>query len=182
MNANQIAEEALKEIAFAGMSPSPEMSEDGIAAWHARQAWRFIGIAARALEESSRAAIKAKAVQVEPVAWTEKYIDEYLEDYELFGEDDAGRDCCYTPNENDKALIKDAMMGFTSFVPFATPQQPAPEIDRLRASNAELLTELQAIANANPKNWDAPLNDTASFQAWAQSRARAAIAAQGEKP
>lgn len=40
--------EALQEIALAGMSPSPEMSQDGVEAWHARQAWRFIGIAARA--------------------------------------------------------------------------------------------------------------------------------------
>lgn len=40
----------------------------------------------------------------------------------------------------------------------------------------ELLEELKNIANATPRNWGAPLNDTASFQAWAQSRARAAIA------
>lgn len=40
---------ALESIALAGMSPSPEMSENGIEAWHARQAWRFIGIAARAI-------------------------------------------------------------------------------------------------------------------------------------
>jgi hypothetical protein len=40
----------------------------------------------------------------------------------------------------------------------------------------EMFAELEAIANANPKNWEAPLNDAASFQAWAQSRARAVIA------
>jgi hypothetical protein len=43
-------EAALNEIASAGMSPSPEMSDDGKTAWHASQAWRFIGIAARAIE------------------------------------------------------------------------------------------------------------------------------------
>ena len=37
-------------------------------------------------------------------------------------------------------------------------------------------TALQAIASANPRNWDAPYNDTATFQQWAQNRARAAIA------
>lgn len=42
--------------------------------------------------------------------------------------------------------------------------------------NAELLAELQNIANANLKNWDAPYNDTPTFQVWAQNRARAAIA------
>lgn len=54
---------------------------------------------------------------------------------------------------------------------FPSPQEAAaPE-----PVNEMLLAELQNIANANPKNWDAPYNDSASFQAWAQSRARAAI-------
>lgn len=47
--------EALEEIALAGMSPSPEMSENGVEAWHARQAWRFIGIAARAISPARAA-------------------------------------------------------------------------------------------------------------------------------
>jgi hypothetical protein len=46
----KLALEALEEIALAGMSPSPEMSDIGISAWHARQAWRFIRIAAKALD------------------------------------------------------------------------------------------------------------------------------------
>jgi hypothetical protein len=51
---------------------------------------------------------------------------------------------------------------------YTTPPEPA--------VNAELLDELRVIADANPMNWDAPYNDTATFQAWAQNRARAAIA------
>ena len=47
---------------------------------------------------------------------------------------------------------------------------------RLIAAAPDLLAELQNIANANPLNWDAPCNDFATFYAWAQSRARAAIA------
>jgi hypothetical protein len=47
-----VLEAALNEIASAGMSPSPEMSDDGKTAWHASQAWRFIGIAARAIESA----------------------------------------------------------------------------------------------------------------------------------
>jgi len=47
---------------------------------------------------------------------------------------------------------------------------------RLIAAAPDLLAELQNIANANPLNWDAPHNDFATFHAWAQSRARAAIA------
>jgi hypothetical protein len=46
----KLALEALEEIALAGMSGSGQESEESITAWHARQAWRFIGIAARALE------------------------------------------------------------------------------------------------------------------------------------
>jgi hypothetical protein len=41
---------ALKEIALAGMSGSGQESEEGMSVWHARRAWQFIGIAARALD------------------------------------------------------------------------------------------------------------------------------------
>ena len=51
----KLALEALEEIALAGMSPSPEMSDGHIDAWHARQAWRFIGIAARAIDPIKKA-------------------------------------------------------------------------------------------------------------------------------
>ena len=53
------ARHALASIALAGMSAPPQMSQDGIEAWHARQAWTFIGIAARALS-ALNAAIAAR--------------------------------------------------------------------------------------------------------------------------
>ena len=40
--------DALDEIALAGMSGTGQESEEGMTAWHASQAWKFIGIAARA--------------------------------------------------------------------------------------------------------------------------------------
>jgi len=43
-----IARDALEEIALAGMSGSGQESEEGMRDWHARRAWEFIGIAARA--------------------------------------------------------------------------------------------------------------------------------------
>ena len=58
-------------------------------------------------------------------------------------------------------------------------QDAADELRRLHAANVELVQELKNIAEANPLNWDAPLNDTASFRAWAQSRAQAAVAKHG---
>lgn len=56
------------------------------------------------------------AAQPVPVtdAWdwlTEANIDAYLEDYEMRGEDEAGRDGSYTPTEGDRALIKDFVFG-----------------------------------------------------------------------
>ena len=46
--AMSVAIDALDEIAFAGMSGSGQESEEGMRDWHARRAWEFIGIAARA--------------------------------------------------------------------------------------------------------------------------------------
>lgn len=45
----EAAHDTLREIALAGMSPPPEMSEEAVVAWHSEQAWRFIGMAARAI-------------------------------------------------------------------------------------------------------------------------------------
>jgi hypothetical protein len=58
--------EALEEIALAGMSGSGQESEEGLQAWHARQAWKFIAIAARALE-AHETALTAPAA--EPNGW-----------------------------------------------------------------------------------------------------------------
>jgi len=49
---NQKLRDALESIALAGMSGSGQESEEGIRNWHARRAWEFIGIAARALGET----------------------------------------------------------------------------------------------------------------------------------
>ena len=51
--------------------------------------------------------------------------------------------------------------------------------DNLTIERDELRAELLNIANANPLNWDAPENDTASFREWAQSRARTAAMKEG---
>ena len=46
--------------------------------------------------------------------------------------------------------------------------------DSIRAVNADLIAELQRIADANPRTWDAEMRD--QFMPWAQNRARSAIA------
>jgi hypothetical protein len=52
----------------------------------------------------------------------------------------------------------------------------ADKIDALQAQVEALTAELENIANANLKTWDKDYNTAADFMAWAQSRARAAIA------
>jgi hypothetical protein len=47
---------------------------------------------------------------------TEERLDSYLEDYEMVGESEDGRDACYTPTEGERHLIKDAVMGFLADV------------------------------------------------------------------
>lgn len=64
----------------------------------------------------------AQQQQAEPI--TEAVIDAYLEDYEMQGEAEDGRDACYTPSEGEKFLIKDAIMGLLAETP---PKQPQAE-------------------------------------------------------
>ena len=62
----ELALEALEEIALAGMSGTGQESDEAMTAWHARQAWKFIGIAARALGPIKEALAQPEQ---EPVAF-----------------------------------------------------------------------------------------------------------------
>lgn len=61
--------------------------------------------------DSSSPAVKDGRAARAWAALTEPLIDEFLEDYEMVGEDEAGRDACHVPTEGERALIKDAIMG-----------------------------------------------------------------------
>ncbi len=54
---NERYREALREIALAGMSGTGQEGEEAMRAFHARQAWKFIQIAARALMPDSTAGV-----------------------------------------------------------------------------------------------------------------------------
>ena len=54
----------------------------------------------------------ALAEPSEPHAWSEAAIDEYLDGYSLIGEDGD-----YTPSDDEKFVIKDAIIGFMSATP-----------------------------------------------------------------
>ena len=64
-----------------------------------------IAILQAALAEPSEA-------EHEAVAWSEWAIDEYLEEYSLIGDDGD-----YTPSDDEKFVIKDAIIGFMSATP-----------------------------------------------------------------
>jgi len=69
--------------------------------------------------------------------WTaiEAAIHAYVEDYEMVGEDEEGRDGCYTPTETERDIITDAVMGLLADTDFvaaydrvaATPAEPVGE-------------------------------------------------------
>lgn len=71
-----------------------------------------------ALDKSAPPGEPAPALpQAAPVAPVESrhitsLIHEYVADYEMCGEDEHGRDARYVPNEHERYLILDAMMGF----------------------------------------------------------------------
>ena len=74
----KLALDALEEIALAGMSGTGQESERAMTEWHARQAWKFIGIAARqrtaikeALREHAMREVQrlGQEIEQEPVAW-----------------------------------------------------------------------------------------------------------------
>ena len=65
------------------------------------------------LKEDAIAILQAALAEPsEPVAWTESAIDEYLSGYSLIGDDGD-----YTPTDDEKFVIKDAIIGFMSETP-----------------------------------------------------------------
>lgn len=73
------------------------------------------------------AELEAKLAQRVPdYSAFESAVREYIEEYEMLGETEDGCDASYTPNENDKALLLDAFMGF-DFSPCLSAAPAAPE-------------------------------------------------------
>lgn len=81
-------------------------------------------------------AVATKEGAAEPVGvaldWTkiEAFVDGYVDEYEMRGETEDGRDACYTPNDNDRALLRDCIAGLLSepefIAAFATPPAVMP--------------------------------------------------------
>lgn len=118
----------------------------------------------------------APAPKVEPAHPTdlEKVIDDYIEDYEMVGESEDGRDAIYTTTENDKALLKDAILGL--LVDTDWDAAWGAHIDSLvsaRAAKIETWTDADADAARLALELECLLNDTADMSIvskwWASS-------------
>ena len=123
-----------------------------------------------------KAALDVPAPKVEPAHPTdlEKVIDDYIEYYEMHGESEDGRDAIYTPTENDKALLKDAILGL--LVDTDWDAAWGAHIDSLvsaRAAKIETWTDADADAARLALELECLLNDTADMSIvskwWASS-------------
>lgn len=84
----------------------------------------------------------------------EAAIDSYVEGYEMLGESEDGRDACYTLDADDRALLKDAIMGLLAdddfLKAYATPlpAQVQPAIQEKSCPNGTLNTSTPPLAPA----------------------------------
>lgn len=67
--------------------------------------------------ESAMAALASATTITQDWRAIEKFTDEFIDDYEMRGESEDGRDACYQPNDGDKALMRDMLAGL-----FAEPE------------------------------------------------------------
>ncbi|GAA5231796.1 hypothetical protein FOZ76_14640 [Verticiella sediminum] len=88
----------------------------------------------------------------------ETFIDEYVQDYEMIGEDESGRAGYCTPNERERALILDAIHGLVADDAFvrlvrALPQTVAvPDVQPVAGDLRALVAYLRAEADFN-RSW-----------------------------
>lgn len=148
--------------------------------WKHEQVEAAIAILQAALAEPS-----------EPVAWTESAIDEYLSGYSLIGDDGD-----YTPTDDEKFVIKDAIIGFMSATPdcWDTAAYPALEDAIIEAKAWEHCTNEDCAHPATSKPAPLPeLTDEEIKDMWSEAHddtspqmpyeafARAILAAAREK-
>jgi hypothetical protein len=98
--------------------------------------------------------MRAYGVPVSPAPLTydrlEQVIDAYVDDYEMVGEAEDGRDACYQPTEQERIVIKDAIMGL-----LADPDWDAEWGKLIEQRAIELATQsgVQACATCNGTGW-----------------------------
>lgn len=71
----------------------------------------------------------------------EQVVDAFLDDYEMMGETQDGRDACHSPTESEKALIKDAIFGLMSDDGFMAWQARNARADAPASADVDQLAE-----------------------------------------
>jgi len=121
----------------------PAMERGPLDKYVARQAW--FAATKPLLERIAEltAQVEQAAQPVADFAAFEAAVQEYIEDYEMLGETEYGRDACYTPNAGDRAMLLDAFMGF-DFSLYTSPPKAAP----LTEAATDVLAERQRQISA----------------------------------
>jgi hypothetical protein len=130
---------------------------------------------------SAMIAAAPAAPQAEPKRdWStiDAAIREYVNNYELIGEDDAGADACYTPTERERDLIYDAINGLLadeSFVAAISAPQAEPKreltADERDVLDSALRSSVRVVARgvAEPKPTPASGDDLGVYKGMADS-------------
>lgn len=87
---------------------------------------------------------------VKAVASVQTFADEYVDSYEMYCEDDEGREGVYTPNEREKMILTDAVNGLISDEDFLRRCR-----DEVAAREAQRLADGECIicGHVNPGHW-----------------------------
>lgn len=114
---------------------------------------------------------------------SESVIDEFLEDYEMIGESEDGLEGCYVPDENDKALIKDAVFGLLEHVSNLAAQGDKPQTT-VPVPEGYVLVPIEPTPKMVDSTWNDKLVGMSDDARNARVRIYKAMveAAQGEKP
>lgn len=86
----------------------------------------------------------------------DQIVDEYIQEYELRGEDEEGRDGVYSPNETERYMIADAIYGLLAepeFIAAIAGMRPATAAgDALDLTLAQKYEDACILANANARD------------------------------
>ncbi|WP_336235708.1 hypothetical protein [Achromobacter dolens] len=109
-------------------------------------------------------------------------IDDYIQEYELRGEDDEGRDGVYSPTDTERYMIVDAIYGLlaeTEFIAAIAGMQNAPAAGDALAPELDLEAAAKALAECMDYPWEwMPEKGRAQMRMDAQAVIDAAITAQ----
>jgi hypothetical protein len=126
--AMNLAIDRLRDLASRADSPVGEPAACKEQCWDCAES----GIGCNLVNDGRASPSEAQKAVARDWNAVEAAIDSYIEDYEMLGEAEDGRDACYTPNDNDRALMKDFALGLLSddaFMAALTTPSPAASME-----------------------------------------------------